>query len=98
MLLSECEITVLNYNQFSPLVTLIIDYFFSCYDSSSILESSTKFSGLPHVTDPQSHDGMHIVLFYLHLHLLVVQVLQVHCNNSVHILGRGSNSKNFGFN
>ena len=74
-----------------------MDYVFSCYDSSSISESSTKFSGVLHVTDPQSHDGMHVILFYLHLYLLVVQVLQVHCNNSVHTLGRGSNSKNFGF-
>ena len=46
---------------------------FSFYDSSSVLESSTKVSGLPHVTDPQPHDGIHVILFYLHLHLLVVR-------------------------
>ena len=44
------------------------------------------------------HDGMHVILFYLHLHLLVVQVLQVYFNNSVETLGTCSNSKGFGFN
>ena len=67
--------------------------FFSCYDSFSVSESSTKVSGLPHVTDPQLHDGRNAILFHLHLHLLVVQVLQVHCNNSVQTLRTGSNSK-----
>ena len=65
--------------------------FFSCYDSSSVSESSNKVIGLPHVTDPQLHDGIHVILFYLDLHLLVEQVLQVHCHNSVHTLGTGSN-------
>ena len=31
----------------------------------------------------QPHNGMHVILFYLHLHLFVVQILRVHCNNSV---------------
>ena len=72
--------------------------FFSCYDSSSVSESPTKFTGLPHVTEPKPHDGMQVILFYLHLHLLVVQVLQVHGNTSVQTLGTGSNSKKIGFN
>ena len=44
------------------------------YDPSSVSESSTTFSGLPHVTDPQPHNEMHVELFYLHFHPLVVQV------------------------
>ena len=60
LLLFELEITVLNCNQFSPLVTLINDYFF-LVTNISVSESSTKFSGLPHVTDPQLHDGMHVI-------------------------------------
>ena len=58
LLLFELEITVLNCNQFSPLVILINDYSFSCYNFSSVSESRTTFSGLPHVTDPQPHDGI----------------------------------------
>ena len=57
-----------------------------------------KFSGLLHITDPRPHDGMHVLLFYLHLHILVVQILQVHGNNSVQTLENGSNGKRFGFN
>ena len=53
-------------------------------DRNHCIKLQSVFS--PHVTDPQSHDGMlftylftlHVILFYLHLHLLVVQVLQVH--------------------
>ena len=94
LLLFELEINVLNCNQFSPLVTLINDICLSCYDSSSVSESPTKFSGLP-----QPHDGMLIIFFFFfHLHHLVVQVLQVHCNNSVKTLGTGSNSKSCGLN
>ena len=52
LLLFELEITVLNCHQFSPLVVLMNDYSFSCYDSSSVSEASTTFSELPHVTDP----------------------------------------------
>ena len=74
--------------------------FFSCYDSSSVSDSqsSTKFNVLPNVTDLQAHDGMHVILLYLHLHLLVEQDSQVHCNNSIQTLGTGSNSKSFIFN
>ena len=61
LLLFEFEIIVLHCNHFSPLVTLINGYFFSCYDSFSVSVSSTKFSGSsPHVTDPQPQDGMHV--------------------------------------
>ena len=34
---------------------------FSCYDSSSV----TKVSGLLYVSDPQTHDGIHVILIYL---------------------------------
>ena len=54
LLLFELKITVLNCNQLSQSMTM----FCFCYDSSSISESSTKFSGLPHVADPQPHDEM----------------------------------------
>ena len=71
-------------------------FFFSCYDSS-VSVSSIKVSGLPHVTDPQEHDGMQVLLFYLHLLFLVLQVLQVHCKNSVQTFWTSSNSKSFAF-
>ena len=53
LLLCELEIIVLNCNQLSPLATLINDFFYSCYDSPSVSEASTKFSGLPYVINPQ---------------------------------------------
>ena len=80
LLLFELEITVLDYTKFSPLVILIRDYF-SLVTNISVSGFSTEFSGLPQVTDPQPQDGMHVILFYLHLNLLVVQVF-IHVNPS----------------
>ena len=70
LLLFELEITVLNCNQFSPLVILMT--ILSLVMIHLLYQSSTPFSGLPHVTDPKPHDRMHVILFYLHLHLFVV--------------------------
>ena len=68
------------------------------HNSSSEPESSTLFSGLPHVIDPQPQDWRDLRLFYLHLHRLVAHTLQPHCNSSVHTFGMGSNGDSFGFN
>ena len=65
---------------------------FSCYDSSSV----SKVSGLLHVSDPQTHDGIHVILIYLHLHLLVVrtgfvstcQQLRSHLGTELHVFWR----------
>ena len=46
---------------------------FCCFDSSSVSESSTKVSRLPYVTDPQPQDGVQVILFDRHLHLVVVR-------------------------
>ena len=62
------------------------------HNSSSEPESSTLFSGLSHVIDPQPQGGGHLRLFDLHLHRLVAHTLQPHCNSSIHTLGMGSNS------
>ena len=75
LLLCELQITVLNSNQFSPLVTLDNDFFLLLRFIFCI--RIFNISGLPHVADPQPHDEMHVILFYRHLHLLVEQVLQV---------------------
>ena len=100
LLLCELEITVLNCNQFSPLVTLTNDYmyFYLWLRFIFCIRVFKKVSGLPHVTDPQSLDGIHLILLYLHLELLVIQVLHVHCNNPLKTLGTGSNTKSFSFN
>ena len=59
------------------------------HNSSSESESSTLFSGLPYVIDPQPQDGRHLRLFDLHLHRLVAHTLQPHCKSSVHTFGMG---------
>ena len=82
------QIPFSSYN--SNLLTSVI-----LYNSSSLSDSSTTFSGLPHVIEPQPQDKSKLILLGLGL---VAHTSQLHCNICVHTLGKGSYSNSFGFN